>query len=261
MEHVDSEILALAALGEPVADDSDRLHLAGCAQCADEVASLADVVASGRSAAVTGLLVAPSAVVWDRIRAELDLSEGLDPEGGRVRAGSGEAASSVPDSAPGADPSEAVLAPVIPLRRRRAPWIAAAAAAGLIVGGAGGAWWAGGGRPEPAPVVVAEAALDPLPGWAASGTATVEREDDGGRVLVITFDGGVRSDDYREVWLIDRDVTRLVSLGILQGGEGRFTVPDGLDLADLPVVDVSEEPFDGNPAHSGDSVVRGILGA
>jgi hypothetical protein len=64
---------------------------------------------------------------------------------------------------------------------------------------------------------------------------------------------------YREVWLLRPDVSGLVSLGMLEGDQGRFDLPDGLDLADYPVVDVSEEHFDGDPAHSGDSVVRGDL--
>ncbi|QTE29296.1 anti-sigma factor [Pengzhenrongella sicca] len=248
VEHVDPEVLALAALGEPVADVA-RDHLAVCATCAAEVASLSAVVAAGRSAPAAGLLVAPSAVVWDRIRAELELSAGLDPESGRP----GEEAEAAPEPA---------LAPVVPLRRRR-PWIAtAAAAAGLVIGGAAGTWWATGpDRDETTPAVVARAELDPLPGWDASGTASVERAADGSRVLVVTVDGAAKAGDFREVWLLDPDVTQLVSLGILQGSEGRFTVPDGLDLAALPVVDVSEEALDGDPAHSGDSVVRGVLGA
>ena len=114
---------------------------------------------------------------------------------------------------------------------------------------------------DPQAEVVAEAQLDPLPGWEASGQAAVEVAADGSRVLVLTVDETAGDPGYREVWLIDRDVTRLVSLGVLSGSEGRFTVPDGLDLADFAVVDVSEEPFDGDPAHSGDSIVRGILDA
>jgi hypothetical protein len=36
-------------------------------------------------------------------------------------------------------------------------------------------------------------------------------------------------------------------------------IPDGLDLAEFPVVDVSREPLDGDPAHSSDSISRGTL--
>jgi len=30
-------------------------------------------------------------------------------------------------------------------------------------------------------------------------------------------------------------------------------------VADYPLVDISIEPYDGNPTHSGDSIVRGQL--
>ena len=109
--------------------------------------------------------------------------------------------------------------------------------------------------------VVAQVPLEALPGWSASGDAFVEQTPDGARTLVVTVDGDTGDGGFREVWLIDRDVTRLVSLGVLDGTEGRFVIPAGLDLAEFPVVDVSEEPFDGNPGHSGDSIIRGVLPA
>ena len=66
---------------------------------------------------------------------------------------------------------------------------------------------------------------------------------------------------FREVWLLTPDVKGLVSVGTLAGPSGRFALPAGLDLAEFSVVDVSEEQFDGNPAHSGNSIVRGALRA
>jgi hypothetical protein len=51
----------------------------------------------------------------------------------------------------------------------------------------------------------------------------------------------------------------MVPVGVLNGSTGRFTVPAGVNLTDYPVVDVSLEPLDGNPAHSGTSVLRGTL--
>ena len=63
------------------------------------------------------------------------------------------------------------------------------------------------------------------------------------------------------MWLLKPDVSGLVSLGMLDGTTGEFAVPAGLDLAEFPVVDVSDEPLDGEPAHSGVSVVRGALDA
>lgn len=272
MEHVDDDGLALVALGEPV-PDADRAHLDHCPRCAAEVASLAAVVAVGRSVTPADTLVAPAPAVWDRIRAELDLG-GLTAPGATPGPPTGPSTAPAPTATPGPvappapapapapapDHVEPQLAPVIPLRRRVTPWLAAAAACGVVLGGVGGAWWAG--RDDVAPAdVVAQTTLDPLPGWTSSGAARVEVAADGERVLVVTLEGDGTDEGYHEVWLIDREVTRLVSVGILTGTEGRFTVPTGLDLGEFPVVDVSDEPLDGDPAHSGDSIIRGVLDA
>jgi hypothetical protein len=283
-QHVDPDVLALVSLGEPVEDEAARRHLAGCAQCADEVAALSEVVAVGRSSAPGDTLVAPPPAVWARIRDELGLDPALTP-GAAPRAtadddGAGTTTSPTPGTtgggtsedrgpghvAPGSGGTvstvvtEPGVAPVVPLRRR-APWVAAAAAAGLVVGGVGGAALMDRVRADAPAPVVAEVALDPLPGWSASGDAFVEQASDGTRTLVVTLEGGVDDGGFREVWLIDEDVTKLVSLGVLDGTEGRFSIPAGLDLAEFPVVDVSEEPFDGDPGHSGDSIIRGVLPA
>jgi anti-sigma-K factor RskA len=63
---------------------------------------------------------------------------------------------------------------------------------------------------------------------------------------------------FLEVWLIDPTVTKLVSLGPLRP-DGVYDIPRGVDPTQFPIVDVSVEPVDGNPAHSGDSVLRGEL--
>ena len=69
-----------------------------------------------------------------------------------------------------------------------------------------------------------------------------------------------RTDDrLREVWLISAEGTGLVSIGFLDGAEGRFDLPSGVDLAAYSLVDVSAEPDDGDATHSGDSIVRGEL--
>ncbi len=58
--------------------------------------------------------------------------------------------------------------------------------------------------------------------------------------------------------MIDEGVTRLVSLGPLRP-DGTYDLPDTIDPRDFPVVDVSVEPVDGDPTHSGDSRLRGTL--
>ena len=110
--------------------------------------------------------------------------------------------------------------------------------------------------------MLATATLEPLPGWQATGSAVVETSPDGSRVLVVDLSKSMTAPDaFQEVWLLTPDVSGLVSLGNLDGATGRFDLPAGLDLTKYSVVDVSQEALDGNPAHSGDSIVRGALGA
>lgn len=258
MQHVDPEVIALVALGEPAADDDARAHLATCQECAEEVASLAATVGVARGVTAADALVMPPPQVWEGIRGALSLSSGLDPETSATR----------PAPLPGqAAPPRDELAERRARRAGAVPgrggaWLGAAAAVGLVVGGVGGVLVGGAdGSGQPEGVVVAQGVLDPLPGWDAGGSAVVEETADGTRELVVTLEGGDDLQGYREVWLIDREVTRLVSLGILEGTEGRFVVPASLDLSEFPVVDVSDEPYDGDPAHSGDSIIRGILDA
>ncbi len=86
-------------------------------------------------------------------------------------------------------------------------------------------------------------------------------EQAGARELVVDVADLAGSKGFLEVWLIDRDVKRMVPVGILRGPEGRFVLPEGLDLSQYPIVDISVEPLDGNPTHSGASVLRGVIGS
>jgi anti-sigma-K factor RskA len=67
------------------------------------------------------------------------------------------------------------------------------------------------------------------------------------------------TDGYYELWLIDDAVTGMVSLGPVPPDGSRVLLPDGLDVSGFPIIDVSAEHFDGDPTHSGDSVLRGRL--
>lgn len=271
MRHVDPDTLALLALGEDAASADDAAHLATCEECSIELGELRRVVAAARESTPEDIPTAPSAVVWERIRAELGLTAtGVTQEPG-----------SAPGSAPTA-PQQAAARPEPPVvgtvseveqrdgevvdlsarrRRRGAGWlVAAAAVAGIAAGAVGGAWWAS--RPsatDDPTTVLARAPLEPLPGWAATGVARVEEDDAGSRVVVVEVQGDLDTEGFREVWLLTPDVSGMVSLGLLDGSSGRFTVPEAIDLDLYSVVDVSEEPFDGDATHSGNSVVRGSL--
>ncbi|MFD7026074.1 anti-sigma factor [Promicromonospora sukumoe] len=251
MSHIDDETLALHALGEPVLDAAQRDHLRTCPTCATAVRGLGRVVEGARApaAAAPADLVAPPPGVWARVREELEDTAGAAD----APAAQSESSES---TAPAARPEPSDLR----ARRRWLPALVAACTA-LVLGVAGGVLWERRGD-EGAETTVAVAELDALPGWqGASGEAVVHESPDGRRQIVVSVDAPVPEGTYREVWLLRPDISGLVSLGMLDGDQGRFDLPAGLDLADYPLVDVSEEHFDGDPAHSGESVVRGDLSA
>ena len=245
MEHCTPEQLALAALREPLPAD-DAAHLEQCAQCRAEVASLrrgVELLAVPEFAG-TAAPVPPPPAVWASIAAATGVSVAPRPE--RMAA---------PEPVPPAGEPTNVVA----FRRRRGPstWLitAAAAVAGAVIGAGAVAVL----QDDDEGASVASAALDPLEDADASGSARVVERADGTRVLEVDLEAPDLDDAYYEVWLLEPDVSGLVPLGTTQAGTTVFEIPAGLDLEQFPVVDVSVEPLDGDPAHSGDSVVRGVL--
>lgn len=69
-------------------------------------------------------------------------------------------------------------------------------------------------------------------------------------------DAGV---DSLELWVIDGDVSDMHPLGNITETKARFEVPAGVTADDFPIVDISIEPDDGDPTHSGQSVLRGVF--
>ncbi|WKU04519.1 anti-sigma factor [Micromonospora sp. HUAS LYJ1] len=66
---------------------------------------------------------------------------------------------------------------------------------------------------------------------------------------------------YYEVWLINPTTMEMFSVGVLRGssGDALLPLPPNVDLRAYSVVDVSAEQYDNQPAHSGDSLLRGTL--
>jgi hypothetical protein len=67
-----------------------------------------------------------------------------------------------------------------------------------------------------------------------------------------------KSGEFLELWLIDANVKGMVSLGAVNS-TGEYELPPGLSVTDYPIVDLSTEPYDGKPTHSGASLLRGKL--
>jgi len=281
MKHLDDEQLSLLALGEPAVTPAEADHLAFCSECSGTLAALERTVRAATVDPAEVELATPGPHNWAAIHQALGLSPGqaqdpLSREGSPAGTTAAAAGSGARVTAPTPLRPRANRARTGPARTggstagsgaRR--WVAMAAAAGIVVGAA--AVWAGynvlGQGPQAAPsptptapqaVVIAQAPLQPLASYTASGKALVEELPDGTRQLVVQLPEGQVS-GFREVWVISPDLSKLVSLGVLDGEPGVFAIPEGLDLAEYPIVDVSNEPFDGNPAHSSDSIARGEL--
>ncbi len=158
-------------------------------------------------------------------------------------------------------PAPPESSPPVPLRRggRHAVpvrWRLAAAAAVVLVVAAGAVTVAG---RDSGPDVLASAVLEPLVDATGPGEAELVSSDGTTRLDVSLSAAGLPDPDgYYEVWLIDREVRGMVSLGPVRD-DGTYDVPSDVDVAQFPIVDVSAEPADGNPTHSGSSVLRGTL--
>jgi hypothetical protein len=268
MDHLDDDLLGLLALGERAASEEETLHLERCSECGDVLNALQRTVFAATISPGQVELETPGSHNWSAIHQALGLSPSLaaDPLARRTdpgRPAAGNAAGQQPERRPAGRPRRAGRFP------RRAPWILGVAAGVLL--GAAGAWTAlsifGPAQPPgaaptsagPAAAVLAEAALAPLAGHSARGSALVERFPDGTRQLVVSLPEEKLS-GFREVWMGSADLSRMVSLGVLGQANQAFVLPGGIDLAEYPVLDISNEPYDGDPAHSADSIARGKLG-
>jgi hypothetical protein len=245
--HCDPEVLSLRALGEPAGTSADDDHLRSCAVCQAELDQLRAVVAASRSITPEDRPTRPPDHVWDRISDELGLNRGAE---------SG-AEAPVVDIRAGGRPREGVRGSWV--RRRTAGLLAAAAAlVGVLVGGGSMLLLDRGSPAPPTGSVVARAELDPLPTKQASGEATVAQVGTQ-RSLEIRVTGLPSQPGFYEVWLLNREANKLISLGVISGDRATIPLPHSVNLREYPVVDVSLEPYDGDPAHSTDSYVRGVL--
>ncbi|MEJ5913485.1 anti-sigma factor [Pseudokineococcus sp. 1T1Z-3] len=247
--HLDDHALWDLALGEP-ATPGAREHLERCGSCAREVDGRRDVVGVVADPPPADLLLRPPDRVLSGIRTELGLVGVVRP------AVAGAPSSGAPDLRRGGVPSQRGGS------RRGRGLVVAAGALGLVLGGAalglGLASVLDRAEGEP---VVARVDLAPVGGSGGGGVAVL-RDEDGRAVLEVDLaaaqvDGA--GSTYEEVWLLGPDDEPLVSLGVLGGGRGTFTVPAAAMSGGALTVDVSREPWDGRPEHSGDSLARGTL--
>jgi hypothetical protein len=240
--HPDDELLAAIALGEDVTAD-EAAHVAACADCAAVVAELRATLGLVRSSAHVEL-VEPPASVWAAIAAETAPAPTAQP--------------TPPAVPPAAPPVADELAQRRERGRPRLGWLIGATAAGVALGILG--VQAVTALQTPAVSVLATAPLETLDTGERGGDADLVDEPDG-LALRLSVDPLDAGDGLLEVWLINTDLTRMVSVGILPNAAttGSFMVTPGLVEQGYRIVDISREPLDDRPEHSGDSVLRGTL--
>lgn len=157
-------------------------------------------------------------------------------------------------------PAEARLAEVVPLTPRGRWGLAflagAAALVALVVSFA--AWRAVSEEDDItiiASVPITSAGLD----TSSEYTGQAELIEENGALFVrLDVNDLPAPDGYIEAWLIDTDVQGMYPLGAVTG-DVRLPVPSGVVPTDFPIIDLSVEPLDGDPTHSGVSILRGQL--
>lgn len=273
--HPDEESLADLAFGEPGTVDAAR-HVESCTQCAALVVDLRVVEELIRSTS-NEHLSEPPPDLWNRIAHATFAPDGAGVHVARAAdddttelSGTAErrSAEDATGDASGTDGSDGTVTDISRSRRagngrgRRSwrPWLTGvAAAASLVLGVALGYWWptSEGGSES----IVASASLRTLDEAKQSlGEADVVRGAAGGHLLKVNTSTFERdSGGYVEVWLINADGKRMISVGTLEGAATALPIPsDALDQG-YRIVDVSREQYDDKPTHSGDSVMRGNL--
>lgn len=146
------------------------------------------------------------------------------------------------------------------------PALAATIVALIFAGGLGvGVLLDGDSGPgsEPGPVTSEQAVTLKPVGTLDAGAGGDARLEGDGRKIRIRVNGLSPNNpgDFYEAWLMDAK-NGLVSIGSFKvgaNGSAEIDVPVPVDPKAFPVVDISLEPADGAPAHSGKSVLRAEL--
>lgn len=221
MHHCDENVLAAAALGEDLSAEESE-HITSCGECARQVTELQSIAQLASVGAMES--ASPPPEVWQAIESR---AFGVSHQRSH---------------------------------RTRTWW-------GLVAGAAAvfalGAVAVNGWDSDPGQQIVAAAPLAALPegpGGDQSGEAEIHQTDEG-MVLTIAASGLANPSGYYEAWLLDPASGGVIALGVVPVDVSTVTLPlpDGADLSVYSAVDVSDEPFDGNPGHSSVSVLRGVF--
>jgi anti-sigma-K factor RskA len=111
---------------------------------------------------------------------------------------------------------------------------------------------------RPSTPVAAQATLDRF--GAAPAGAHGDARVVGGSELRLHVSGMPLQPGFYEVWLLDPDSGRMIAVGTMGAGQdATMPLPANVNLRVYRTIDVSAEEYDGNPGHSGRSMLRGTL--
>jgi hypothetical protein len=235
MTHPDLETL-LRAVGAP--DEGTRQHLVACPRCRSDMATMTRARSAGAALAAEpglGAMVAPPSQVWTAIA-----REAAGPEASRGTVSP--------------LPARSSRVPLLVRRALVAATVAASFLLGMLVTSLAGD---DNGR-RSASVPPRTTVLAPVGDHVSSGTLALS-DTASHRSLTVSLKTSDPGRGFLEVWLLDGRSGGMVALGVLDGRRGSYDVPTGLDMAAYDQVDVSREPFDGDPAHAKQSLARGRL--
>lgn len=159
-----------------------------------------------------------------------------------------------PDAVINLSQERARRAPSASRKQRRQLFAASVAAACALVIG----FSVVGGDNSGTVTLVAEATnadLDEAFGGAATAIVTGEES----LTLSLELSEDLPSNEPVELWLIKPDLSDMVSLGLVEPGATEWELPAGIEPTEYSLVDLSIEPNDGDPTHSGRSILRGAL--
>jgi anti-sigma-K factor RskA len=228
VSHLEHDRLVLLALGDEAVDQREAEHVTDCPSCRVQLEDLRVVATlSGETQEVRDLPPAPERV-WRAIEAAVAPAEhGVEPR-----------------------------------RRRRRSWrtvaLVLAAAVVAVAATIGVSAFLDRGS---SPAVAARARLDRLALAPAGAHGDAEILDTGGQPrLRLHVSGMPLQPGFFEVWLLDPDSGGMIALGAMgTGADALLPLPPRVDLRVYRMIDVSAEDYDGNPAHSGRSMLRGSL--
>ena len=92
-----------------------------------------------------------------------------------------------------------------------------------------------------------------------TGEAELATDRSGRRLLEVTLHADLPAGGVRQAWLVHRhDPGQRQTLGVLDGRHGLWTVEHAIDLAQYPILEISQQSI-GSTEHSGQTIVRGEL--